>query len=192
MCARVHARACVRVHRVGRACSYHHHTCRQGRPRPTAERETAGQGTCVVCEFPKAAVTKYHKPGALVQQKWILSHFGGLLSSKSRCRQGPAPSETGWNLSLLLPCSRCCCQSWACTGLAPISASDFKWCFSLSVFMWPSQEDTSHGALAVPQAVVTPAGTLPPSKVFLTGVGAGLQCIFLEGTAHNSTGMKVI
>ena len=35
--------------------------------RQTAERETAGQGMCAVSEFPRAAVTKYREPEALIQ-----------------------------------------------------------------------------------------------------------------------------
>lgn len=53
--------------------------------------------------FPSAAVTKYHNPGGLKQQEFILS----VLESRSprgRCEQGHAPSEAlGEGPSLPLP-----------------------------------------------------------------------------------------
>lgn len=126
--------------------------------------------------FPRAAVTKSHKPGDLRQRKCIVSVLEAR-NPKWRCRQGHALSQPfGQNLfQTLLP-------SWwlpAIPGIPwlvdlsldslPLPSCGLLCVFCISVFS--SYKDTSHGIRAHPNLVwthfnfITSAKTLFPNKI---------------------------
>ena len=104
-------------------------------------------------EFPRAAVTKYHKLEALNNSYCLMILEAGSL--KSRCLQGLAPSEGSRKESFLashLPAfegNPWSSLAWNC--MAPMSATT-KWlsspCRCVSKF-FSSYRDTSHGGLGL-------------------------------------------
>ena len=91
--------------------------------------------------FPRAAVTKYHKPGGLSNRN-LLSHSYGSEKSKIKVSKGLVPSERCEENMFhdCLAVSGGCWQSWhslAVRNITPISAFIITW-RSLCVCLCPN------------------------------------------------------
>lgn len=112
-----------------------------------------GRGLGKVYSFASVAVTNYHKPRALKQQKLIRSQFRRLESKVktwtwSAVSGGARKGASSW---LLVVAMNFCC-SLTCSCISPISGSVVIWPLFLCVFLCvlsSSYQDSNCGVRVV-------------------------------------------